>query len=147
MKKYYIFFSFRFCLYLTLLGGMGATLLWIIQHQELPIALTNLYLSLIVVAFILVYSFVFSWVPWGTFSSEGVKTLNTLGLPKSIAWSEITNAKVRSIAGWLWLCLYTNNSKFAVWVPVNMRRTKQFREIIQSLPNKEIITNVWNPKT
>lgn len=147
MNKKYIFFSFKACIYMAFSGAVIGTLIWSLEHQKFPLLFRDLYLSLIVLGVFLVYAFICSWVPWGSFSPKRIKAANTLCIPKSIEWSEISHVKLRSIVGLRWLCLYTEKSRFAVWLPLNIRGVKNLQEIINSQPNKEVITNVWSPKT
>lgn len=131
---------------MTFTGAVMGTLIWSVQHQKIPVLFSDLYISLILLGWLLVYAFILSLAPWGSFSSEQVKTFNTLCIPTSIKWSEISRVKLRNVIGLLWLCLYTDNSRFAVWVPLNIRGGKDLQAIIKGQSNNEVITNVWPPK-
>lgn len=124
---------------MSFVGAFIGLSIWAIEHQRMPVLIFDIQILPYIIGILLLFGFIFSWVPWGAFDADSVTTLNTLGLPRKALWSEVTKAKKRNILGLTCLCLYTEHSRFAIWVPLNIKRAKQLQQFIHSSNNQVII--------
>ncbi len=78
---------------------------------------------------------------------EGVRTLDTLLRLRTASWSSIYDAKPTTVLGLKYLRVYSQNSRFALWVPLQLTGYNKFLKHLHSVAPEDnpLVVNLVRP--
>jgi len=143
MKILKIKLNLTSCIRAFFFGLVFGSIVWIVENMKLPLLWSDYRFWIALPVVVIVSSYLFSLIPWGYITSSGIRTFNTLGIIKTLEWDGITQAKYRNLVGFTFVCLYSEHSKFAIWLPLQIKKLDKLEEIINnSVKNTEFL-KVW----
>ena len=66
-------------------------------------------------------------------SPEGIRSLDTIGRLRTIPWSRLHSVKPTNILGIKYLRVYSQTSRFALWVPLQLSEYDRFVQHVRSV--------------
>jgi len=128
---------------LGLFSGIAGGGVWIAQHHGLPGPLHPflLFATVMHTSIALFVGALLRFIPAGRFDEASIRTFNTLALLRTMRWDNVTLVKKVNFPFIKYLLLYTPNSKWALWVPLNITNRKELIDFMTK-SNNPIFKNV-----
>ncbi len=124
---------------LLLVGFVGATALQVAKRGPDSIARIWSYQTfwLCVTGILVVLYVAIRLIPAARFTNDGISSMS---YPFQIPWADVKKCTVTSVLGIVYLKIYGQRSRFAIWVPLYASALQQIKAFISTRPHAQIIS-------
>jgi hypothetical protein len=123
---------------LGLVGGLAGGGVWVVQHGRFPAPFVEHPILAVSVHVLIALFFgaILRFIPTGRFNEIKITSFNTISWYKTVGWNEVASVKIVDLLVIKYLLLYTDDSRWAVWVPLNITQKAQLFKCMSDSGNE-----------